>query len=248
MSDYDLTTKPILKRCSGGDNCADPCGPHLPLTSFNKCKTLPDGLQGYCRACQKRYATQYALDHPKPKKPYHKFTHEERLARQREHVRQERLKNPEHFRALTRRYAAAHSEQIMAQRRRSREENPEKAKEKSDQARKRRRAREYALPRTLTDADWKYALDYFGHRCAVCSRPAGDGYILVPDHWIPLVSPDCPGKVPTNIVPLCEGKGGCNTTKGTRDAAEWLIDYFGETSAAWALDRINAYFEKVKGK
>src|SRR5260221_119478 len=70
--------------------------------------------------------------------------------------------------------------------------------------------RKRELPNVFTSQDWRNALEYWGHRCAVCERPRGLWHTLSQDHWIPLSSPDCPGTDPTNILPLCCGTDGCN--------------------------------------
>jgi hypothetical protein len=68
------------------------------------------------------------------------------------------------------------------------------------------------------------------------------------DHWIALSDPrpDNPGTVPTNIVPLCHGIGGCNNRKSNRDPVEFLETEFGVRRARQILTRINAYFAWVK--
>ena len=63
------------------------------------------------------------------------------------------------------------------------------------------------------------------------------------DHWIPIVSPDCPGTVPWNIVPLCGGAGGCNNSKSDRNAAEWLIGKFGKRKGRAILRKIEAFLD-----
>lgn len=110
-----------------------------------------------------------------------------------------------------------------------------------------RRALQRQLPMNFTDDDWQRALDYFNGCCAVCGRPRGLWHTLAKDHWIPLSSPcpDNPGTVPTNIVPLCGGVGGCNESKNNRDATEWLRWRFGKRKARQTLKRIEEYFAWV---
>lgn len=110
----------------------------------------------------------------------------------------------------------------------------------------RRRARKMSLPCDFTSEQWFRSLDYFEHKCAVCGRPAGLWHVLGQDHWIPLASSDCPGTIATNIIPLCDGLGGCNRTKHMKPAEQWLIEQFGKRKAKEILVRINAYFEWVK--
>jgi hypothetical protein len=79
-------------------------------------------------------------------------------------------------------------------------------------------------------------------------RPAGLWHQITPDHWIPLASPDCPGTVPENIIPLCFGSGGCNNSKKAKDGYEWLLQRYGKRKACVILKRIQAYFEWVKNQ
>ena len=76
-----------------------------------------------------------------------------------------------------------------------------------------------SLPSDFTDEDWLFGLTYFIGRCAACKSPPPPNKSLHRDHWIALYSDECPGTVPTNIVPLCET---CNSRKSTRPAGEWF--------------------------
>lgn len=112
----------------------------------------------------------------------------------------------------------------------------------------RRMARKRSLPDTLTGEDWQRAIDYFHGCCAVCGRQLFDLFGTInaaADHWIPLASPDCPGTVATNIVPLCNGRGGCNTSKNDKDALAWLISQYGKRKATIIMRRVKEYFEWV---
>lgn len=114
----------------------------------------------------------------------------------------------------------------------------------------RRRARIRNLPSTFNVQDEQRMFDYFEHRCAVCGKPRGLWHTLALDHWIPISSPDCPGTIPTNIVPLChavnDGQGGCNNSKLNRDPHKWLVSEFGKAKAAKIEARIQAYFDSLK--
>lgn len=109
----------------------------------------------------------------------------------------------------------------------------------------RRRARKIGLPDTWTDNDEQRCLEYFDHKCAVCGRPRGLFHTLAMDHWIPLDSPNCPGTIPTNMIPLCHGRGGCNNSKGKKMPHEWLVTKFGERKAKQIEKRIIDYFESI---
>lgn len=54
----------ITKKCSK-------CGRELPLSEFNKDKSRKDGLQSYCKSCQKQYKKQWYADNPEYNKQYY---------------------------------------------------------------------------------------------------------------------------------------------------------------------------------
>jgi hypothetical protein len=139
-------------------------------------------------------------------------------------------------------YNKTHREQKQQWARNYYKEYPEKATAVFH----RRAARKRELPATLSGTQWKKCLEYFNHRCAVCGRPRGMWHTIAADHWIPLISPDCLGTVAGNMIPLCHGDGGCNNSKGGKDAILWLNEKFGKKKAKQILDRINTYFEWVK--
>ena len=108
-----------------------------------------------------------------------------------------------------------------------------------------RRARLRSLPAAYPPAAWRDALDYWHSCCAVCGEIPGLFWMLVPDHWIPLASPDCPGTVPWNIVPLCNGTTGCNNRKGGKPPHAWLIATFGQSKGTTILRRIQRFLHQM---
>lgn len=116
----------------------------------------------------------------------------------------------------------------------------------------RRRTRARGLTSSLTAQDLSRMYEYWGNKCACCGATAGLWHILVPDHWIALASPECPGTIPTNIVPLCHakrgsnGQGGCNNSKSNKNPIEWVEQTFGRYKSKQILARVQAYFEWVK--
>jgi hypothetical protein len=107
-------------------------------------------------------------------------------------------------------------------------------------------SRKKELPNTLTSKDWQQALEYWGHKCAVCGRPRGLWHTISQDHWIPLTSPDCPGTHAANILPLCYGADGCNNSKGKQMPDVWLAKKLGKRRAARKMAEIEAYFSWVQ--
>jgi hypothetical protein len=104
------------------------------------------------------------------------------------------------------------------------------------------RLRRRSLPNTFTLDDWERALDYWGYACAVCARPRGLWHTISQDHWVPLTSPDCPGTVPSNMLPLCYGADGCNNSKGKKDPALWLVEKLGKRKGKKKWAEIETYF------
>lgn len=155
----------------------------------------------------------------------------------REYQQRYRLKNRDLVRQKRRRYYAANKDVIKERIRQWHDQNPDMVRAQHH----RRFARKRSLPDAFSAADWQFALSYFGGCCAACGRPPGLWHTLAADHWIPLASPDCPGSVPHNIVPLCHGVGGCNNAKQSRSAAEWLTTTFGRRKGLAILKRIEAF-------
>ena len=109
-----------------------------------------------------------------------------------------------------------------------------------------RAAREHGKPAKFSKIDALNAIAAFNGCCAVCGRPPGLWHSIALDHWVPVTSPNCPGAVGWNLVPLCHGVGGCNNSKNNRDAEEWLIDKFGKRKGMAILKRIESYLEGCK--
>lgn len=85
----------------------------------------------------------------------------------------------------------------------------------------RRLARESMLPSEWTEEVWDESLRFWGNRCAAC----GGSGLLQRDHLIPVAHRDCPGAVPSNLIPLCKG---CNKDKSYHDFAAWYRRVFGK--------------------
>ena len=94
-----------------------------------------------------------------------------------------------------------------------------------------RRARVKGFPSTFTQEEQHFCRAYFHYACAVCGKEEGFQWTLAMDHWIPINSPHCPGTVATNMIPLCDGVGGCNTRKQDTLPELWLIKRFGKRKA-----------------
>jgi hypothetical protein len=166
--------------------------------------------------------------------------------RARELERQRYLANRQAYIEKSRQWRKENYERYREYNQRWNESNPEKAAAIRKSVDIRRRARLRELPDDFSIKDWQVALEYWGHKCAVCGRSDDDDLTLAADHWIPLSHPDCPGTVPTNIIVLCNGKNGCNNIKHNRMPDIWLVEQFGEDFAANKLNEIEQYFTHVR--
>jgi 5-methylcytosine-specific restriction endonuclease McrA len=91
------------------------------------------------------------------------------------------------------------------------------------------------LPRTLTAADWRAALEYFDHKCAYCRTPLTKAH---KEHFVPLSKGG--GFTKDNIIPACSK---CNNNKKSKNPIDWLA------SQIWGLiayARVITYLESQK--
>lgn len=169
------------------------------------------------------------------------------LEKVRQQERERRKKNRPHINELARKRRQSNPQKRRDYEREYRVNNPAKVKALNH----RHLSRKRNLPSDFTDVDWNNAIDYFHGCCAVCGRQLNDLFAThkaAADHWIPLTSPDCPGTIRTNIVPLCHGTGGCNNIKSDRNAIEFLETEFGKRKAKKINAKVEAYFEWVKSQ
>lgn len=232
------------KRCSKGADCVNPDGPILPATTKYFYMRETGRFRQDCIECVKaRIAENYQKNRARYD-AYHTQWRDANRDYLRERTRKWRNNNLELARESNRRYQAKNIEQIRIKNRRYQRENLDKAYVSWQ----RRRARKHSLPDCFTLADWQRALEYFNGCCAVCGRQLNDlfgEHTAAMDHWIPLSSPDCPGTVPTNIVPLCHGVGGCNNSKSNSEPVKWLEWKHGKRKARQIERRINEYFKSL---
>jgi len=233
----------LVKRCTK-------CGATKPHSEFSKDRTRRDGLRPHCKQCAAKYHARY------------RSANADKLSESKARYRSD---NADKINAGAARYRSENADKINADTARYRSENP--AKERANQARwrqanpdkvraagHRRRATMRALPSQWTDTDIQRMLAYWDNRCAVCGQhvePNNAFYYLAQDHWIPLTSPECPGTVAWNMLPLCHSKigntAGCNSAKSNADPIEWLNRLYPNDPklVAKILARIAKYFKAV---
>lgn len=263
-----LNTDPnILKRCSK-------CGSEYPATSdyFSPDKQGTYGVTGQCKTCRRENTQKWRDENPGKVQEYSKnyyWTHrEEQLAKNRDWHRNNKErrrkshrdwyeKNADHARKKRRdwyqdntdaareydqkRYEAK-ADEIRLHSRQWKAANPDKVQLQEQK----RAARERGLPDTLTRLEWREAVKHWHGRCAYCGE-LFDRELRKQtlDHYIPLVSPNCPGTTAVNCVPACLT---CNTSKGPKNASEWLQQKFGEAHAVLVIKTIESYFESLSSE
>lgn len=260
MPTDSIADQPQFKRCSKGDKCIHPDGPLLPATPeyFYRDKMGRNGLNSRCKYCHKKRQVDWEAKNPGRRLQYSRNHYARNPERGREatkswakrHKDEVEQYNKEYYyknldkeRARSRDYRNEHRDEINARQRENRDLDKDRIKSQK------RRAKKRNLPNDFTTTDWQRCLDYFDGCCAYCGQSAGLWHVIAADHFVPLIAPDCPGTVPTNIVPACHakkgGRGGCNNKKNDKDTKEWLIEQYGARKANKILKRIYDYFKCV---
>lgn len=212
---------------SAGNKICRKCRVELPATLeyFYPCAGhRSDGLDSCCKACDIQTAKAYQSANKEKVDERRKIYRARNIIKLREKAKEKARKN--------------------------KEKTDKKRKENLDKHRTalvRYRARKVGLPDNFTAAQWQQAINYFGGCCAVCGRVlSGFFHYASADHWIPLTSSECPGTVPSNIVPLCHGLDGCNNSKGSKEPIRWLRERYDKRKATEILNKINKFLIKQK--
>ena len=254
MSDSSIPTKTCSK-----------CQRAYPATLeyFHRNKRYSHGLNNWCKNCNRlwRSENRQALLQKKHD-DYHaqKNDAEFRIRKAASSIRY-RAENVEKNAEYSHLYRLSHKQQRREYDKKFREQNPdyyteyqrdwrnEKPEKVTEYNHRRRTLRlgDGTLANDFTDQDWKCALQYFDYRCAICGREADEDCTIAADHWILLNRSECLGTTATNMIPLCHGKGGCNNAKRDYMPERWVIRKYGESKGLKIIDRIDAYFDWVRG-
>jgi 5-methylcytosine-specific restriction endonuclease McrA len=189
-----------LKKCTK-------CGEVKKISEFTKKKRMSDGLDSWCKQCNKEYKQKYRNNPEAYEKEKQK--HREWCKRNKEHIsnynKNWNSKNQERKRFLKRRWHLKHKEE---ENKKARErtnqwikDNPIHAKELN----RRYRIRQLNSEGNHTNEEWQELLKTCGNRCVNCGTK-GD---LTRDHIIPLSKGGA--DYIENIQPLCKS---CNSSKG----------------------------------
>lgn len=263
MSTSDHTTIPLTKHCSK-------CGNEYPATNvyFYPKKGSKYNLSSNCRECIKSRSREYRSANPdKVREMNHSWylknrekanktsqewnaTHPEsfnaskrkwrnaNIEHSREYHRNWRAANRDKSRSYSRKWKRLHYETALEIDRIRHRNKPDRAKAND----LRREARKLMLPASYTADDWNRSLSFFGYTCAYCGRQRGLWNPMTADHFIPLSSPECPGTVPSNMIPACRS---CNSSKNDANPIGWVITKFGARKAKKILNRIRAYIDSL---
>src|SRR5262245_36706706 len=231
-SQWAKEQKKIIRLLKQSPDGADPLwveGQRLFLLNQGKAQRLWDHLSDPERAHDAERARQRVRRHREKKGESGRIENRERASKWREeHPEERQAYNKAHWEANKEKlqkknadYHAANAEAINARHRAATAANPgaRQAYQATYQAEHpeairlyaaARRARKRNLPDTFTIEERQFMLEYWHHACAICGNQDGFFWTLADDHWICITSPDCPGTVAENMIPLCHGKGGCN--------------------------------------
>jgi hypothetical protein len=135
-----------------------------------------------------------------------------------------------------------YSDRINRNQKEWRANNLEIAREKGRISMNKRKARKRELPKKFGPGDSLRMRNYWKRKCAICDCETDKVNPLCSDHWIPINDNDCPGTIPTNMVPLCKR---CNSSKGNRRPDDWLFDKYGYVLGYAKLKRVEIYFQSL---
>ena len=178
---------------------------------FYRNKKRKDGLQNFCKSCQKEYA-----------KNYHKETYGERKSNENRKSREYFDKNPEYRKeyyqknkAKQKAYAKEWYQQNKEKHRRLTNKWRMENKEQFNIIVRRYQHKKRSVKFNFTENDWNAALDHFGNKCAYCGKNGK----LQKEHVIP-VSKNGPF-IPSNVIPAC---ASCNVSKLDKDLDDWFVN------------------------
>jgi 5-methylcytosine-specific restriction endonuclease McrA len=178
------------------------CGEVKPLDGFSKARRRKDGLQAYCKACNKAYYESHKEKILVGKQTYRQANNEKVRA----HERAYREANRQNLAARQRAFRKANPEKITARNRAYAQANPKKFAA----AKKRRRARKANNGVYLVTN--KEMARLYASSCAEC----GSTERIEADHVVP-ISRGGHHSI-GNLQPLCRS---CNASKFDRLQVEW---------------------------
>jgi len=188
------------------------CGEEKLVSEYNKWKYSPDGLQSWCRICQK---WEREVNQDKYKANKHNY-----YEANKSYFNEQSCKwckaNPEARKAIQKRYRQNNLEHVREMSMVSYRKNYEKNREKIYANAKARRALKRNAKGKISAAEWREKIAEFNSCCAYCLKHMDKDITM--DHMIPLSK----GGEHTieNVVPACRN---CNSQKQKRSILSWLV-------------------------
>lgn len=246
-------------------SCPD-CGLIYPITRdyFYADKKGKYGISAFCIPCTKARTRKWEIEHPeqvretkaswreknrpiirirgnewnqahkKQQKQYYEDNKEEIAKKKKEYSEE----NKEYFKEWAHSYYLNNRDKIIERQKHRLRDQLEIIKASRYIQLLRRRARKRSLPDNFSLNDYERMIEYWKGKCAYCSV----GGKMQADHFIALSVSDCPGTIPTNMVPACQS---CNSSKFNHPPRKWLIREYGENKADEILKRIQDYFNQL---
>lgn len=217
------------------------CGESKLATTdnFNKAKRGIFGLTGCCKTCRSEKQRIANAANPEKNRERAREWARKNPERNRAKAAAWAKENPERMLEHSRAYYRKHRERANAATRRWRLAHPEQSMNHVY----RRLARKNQVPQTLTTKQWEACLSYFNGCCTYCGAQQSFWHVIEKEHYIPLTKSG--GYTADNIIPACRE---CNSSKGNRDAADWLPWKFGKHKARKITERIEVYFQLVRAQ
>ena len=232
------------------------CKRELPLTTehFYFEKKGKGGFRSICKNCMNSIDRQYRETHREAiKENKHLYYEENReiiLEQQKSYLQGNRDSIVQYRRF----YYEKNKERLLRGNAQYRKDNRAAVNERSRQwssrngerkriACRKRRTLKHSMGYKFNPSDWQTCLNYFHGCCAYCGAQQDFWHVLEMEHFIPLSHPDCPGTIPSNIVPACRS---CNASKRNNDPYKWLILMFGKLKGRIIAEKIHSYFVVVQ--
>lgn len=199
------------------------CKKEKPATKeyFHASSESKDGLYSLCKECKKLAIKQWKESNPDKvagQKDRNQKLHGERY---KEMARKRYYENRDRYAENAKKWKKNNPEKAKEIRKRARKKREangcykEKYKMKSKMKNQIRRHRKRDSIHTLTLAQWRETLMYFGNSCAYC----GSREKLTQEHFVPLSKNGDYAK--NNIIPACDN---CNLSKSNIDFDVWYIE------------------------
>lgn len=210
------------------------CGVEKDSSDFYSDKGKRDGLTSHCKKCRISESKKWNQENAELLREQSRVRYLANKEKVAQLGRERYLKNPERAKAYSREWQRANPDKVYERNKRWQRANMPKRRLYCQQ----RRAREKELTVSFTESDWHICLTHFYECCAYCGKQRNFWNVLEMEHFIPITDPNCPGTVPSNIVPACRS---CNSSKNKKDVRKWLAEHFGKRKAKQIERRIIEY-------